>query len=203
MPIFYKRNVHSQKYRVLFLYFPFFHEKTTSLMPIFCWKNIHLQKTSCSYALFFPNFTKKLLLSCPYSVKKRSFSKKHTALMPIFCQKNVHSLKKRYSHLIFFFQSFSWKTPAFMHIFDQNNRQFCQHYTISWAKKVNTMLFLSNFSQEITALMPIFCQKNLHSPKNTMFSYPYLIKKSSILWKTQCSHVYFFKKTNCCYAHIW
>ena len=188
MPIFYKRNVHSQKYRVLFLYFPFFHEKTTSLMPIFCWKNIHLQKTSCSYALFFPDFTKKLLLSCPYSVKKRSFSKKHAALMPIFCQKNVHSLKKRYSHLIFFFQSFSWKTPAFMHIFDQNNRQFCQHYTISWAKKVNTMLFLSDFSRKNhcshayilpkkppfskkhNVLIPIFNQKIVHSLKNTVLS---------------------------------
>ena len=45
MPIFYKRNVHSQKYRVWFLYyFPIFHEKTTSLMPYFVGKTSTCKK---------------------------------------------------------------------------------------------------------------------------------------------------------------
>ena len=75
-----------------------------------------------------------------------------------------------------------------MHIFDHNNRQFCQHYTISWAKKVNTMLFLSDFSRKNhcshayilskkppfskkhNVLIPIFNQKIVHSLKNTVLS---------------------------------
>ena len=149
MPIFYKRNVHSQKYRVLFLYFPIFHEKTTSLMPIFCWKNVHLQKTSCSYALFFPNFTKKLLLSCPYSVKKRSFSKKHAALMPIFCQKNVHSLKKRYSHLIFF--NFFYEKPLLS----------CTYLIKIIVNSVNTTLYHGPKKSIRCSFFPIFHKKSL------------------------------------------
>ena len=53
------------------------------------------------------------------------------------------------------------------------------------------MLFLSDFSRKNHCSHAYILPKNLHSPKNTMFSYPYLIKKSSILWKTQCSHVIF------------
>ena len=109
MPIFYKRNVPSKKYRVLFLYF--------SRKNHFSYAHILLEKrppakNKLLLCPFFPKFNEKLLLSCPYSVKRRSFSKKHAALMPIFCQKNVHSLKKRYSRLIFF-SFFFMKNPCF------------------------------------------------------------------------------------------
>ena len=38
--------------------------------------------------------------------------------------------------------------------------------------------------------MPIFSQKNVHPLNNTMLSCPYYIKKTSILEKTLCSHVF-------------
>ena len=58
------------------------------------------------------------------------------------------------------------------------------------SKKLIRCSFFAIFHEKL--LLPcLFCQKNLQSPKNTMFSYLYLIKKSSILWKTQCSHVIF------------
>ena len=41
--------------------------------------------------------------------------------------------------------------------------------------------------------MPIFCQKNAKCLKNTLFSCPCFVKKTSILSKTRCSHVIFFK----------
>ena len=53
-------------------------------------------------------------------------------------------------------------------------------------------LFFPIFHEKITTLMSIFCQKNVPSLKNTVLSYPYIIRKMSILSKTQCSHVIFF-----------
>ena len=137
----------SKKYRVFSLYFPIFHEKTTSLMPIFCWKNVHLQKTICSYALFSPNFTKKLLLSCPYSVKKRTFSKKTLCAHAYTLSKKRLFSQKHGSHLIFFFKFFM-KNPCFHAHIWSNKRSFFQHYTISWAKIVKTISFLSDFSRK-------------------------------------------------------
>ena len=78
--------------RMLF-FFPIFHGKVASLMPIFCQESVHSQKNP--------------LLSSPYFIKKRPFSQKHCALMsvfqnfyeklpavkPIFGPKNVNSVK--------------------------------------------------------------------------------------------------------------
>ena len=73
-------------------------------------------------------------------------------------------------------------------------RQFCQNYTILWAKKVNRMPFLSDFHEKIDALMPIFCPKNVHCLRNTQLSWLYIFfKKTSILSKAKWSHVIFFK----------
>ena len=67
-------------------------------------------------------FSKKhTLLSCPYFVKKHSFSKNHDALMPIFSQKNVHSLEKLCSYVVFFL-IFHKKPPAVMPILGPNAR---------------------------------------------------------------------------------
>ena len=56
--------------------------------------------------------------------------------------------------------------------------QFCQNYIIGWAKKVNRMpIFFPISHEKITALMPIFCQKNVHSLKNTILPCPYFVKK--------------------------
>ena len=79
----------SQKVNGMPLFLSTYHEKMTSLMPLFCQKNVNsLKKTllSCPYfikkhslknttipCLFFSN--KRDLLSCPYFVKKTLFSK--------------------------------------------------------------------------------------------------------------------------------
>ena len=63
-----------------------------------------------------------------------------------------------------------------MPVFGQKKRQFCQNYTILWAKKINRMLFFPIFHEKTILLMPIFCQKNVHS------------------LKTQCSHAHILSK---------
>ena len=114
---------------------------------------------------FFRFLTKKLLLSCPYFVKKRPFSQKHTALMPIFCQTNVHSLKNTVLSSHFF--SFFIKNPLFpCPYLDQKNVNSVKTILHGpWAKKVNRMLFFLIVHEKINALMPIFCQYNPQRPK--------------------------------------
>ena len=78
-----------------------------------------------------------------------------------------------------------------MPIFGQKKCQFCQTYTILLAKKVNRKSpFYFDFHKKIIYLMPIW-QKCPFSKK-----YPALMlicgQKTSILWKTRCSHVIFF-----------
>ena len=65
-----------------------------------------------------------------------------------------------------------------MHIFDQKN--------------INSVKAPLHFGHiKITAHMTILCQKNFHSLKksNTMLSFLYFLKKTSVLSKTWCSHV--------------
>ena len=69
-------------------------------------------------------------------------------------------------------------------------RLFCQNYTLlSWVKKVYKMPFFSDFSRKCShadllskkrpffkkhdAFVPIFCQKNVNSLKNTVFICPF------------------------------
>ena len=47
------------------------------------------------------------------------------------------------------------------------------------------------YHKEITALMPFFCYKNIHSLKNILFSCLYFVKITSIFSKTPSSHVAF------------
>ena len=60
-------------------------------------------------------------------------------------------------------------------------------------KKSRCHVFSSIFHEKITALMPIFCQKNFLSPKKLTTVLPYFVKKPSIPSKTQCSNVIFFQ----------
>ena len=102
--------------------------------------------------------------------------------MPIFCQKNVHSHENTLLSY-HFFQKCHEKPSIVMPLFGQKKRQFCQNYTILWAKKVQRMLFscyfsrknyCSNahvskrrpFSKKRISLMLIFCRKNAKSLKN-------------------------------------
>ena len=120
-------------------------------MPIFCQKNV--------------NSLKKTLLSCPYFVKKMSSSK--NTVLPFL-----------------FFQIFHKKTLCCHAQVWLEERQFCHNDTILLAKKINRMPFFSDFelknhsshahflskkrqfSKKHNALMPTFCQKNVHSLKN-------------------------------------
>ena len=91
MPMIGQQNVNSVKTTLYFgpkksidcPFFPISHEKITALMPIFC-KNVNslkqtalitsiLLKTLCSHDIFFKNFHKNPILSCPCLVKKRQF----------------------------------------------------------------------------------------------------------------------------------
>ena len=90
----------------------------------------------------------------------------------------------KHGALSFFFKFFM-KSCCHAHDWP-TKRQFCQNYTLLWAKKVNRMPFFFRF---IT--------------KNSMLSCPYFVKTSilkkhtalitSILLKTLCSHDILFK----------
>ena len=152
MPIFSQKNVHSLKNTVLLCrFFQIFHENPAAAMPIFGPKKVNSFKTIWAKKVnrmpFFPISHEKI-----------------TALMPIFCQQNANSLKTHFSHVhIFskninslkhavvsyhFFQICYEKPLAVVPIVGQKNRQFCQNYTILWAKKVNRMPFPPYFSRK-------------------------------------------------------
>ena len=78
-------------------------------------------------------FTKKLLLSCAFLSKKRTFSKEHTLLTTIFCQKTVHFLKNTMLSCQVF-QNFHEKPPAAMPIFGQKNINSVKALLHFWPK---------------------------------------------------------------------
>ena len=163
-------------------------------MPIFGYKSLNSVNTTLFYGLkkskrypFFLFFTEKSLLSCPWFVKKRPFSKKHVALMPLFFQKNVNSLKNILLSYHFFSQIFYEKSPSAVPIFGPKNVISVKHHYIIGQK--NSIVF------------PIFrfAWKNL-------CSHAHILLKTFILSKTQCSHVIFSNlkwKPPCYFAHIW
>ena len=59
-------------------------------------------------------------------------------------------------------------------------------------KSQQDALYLRFFTKKLL-LSCHFCQKNVHSLKNTLFSRAYLVRKTSIFSKTLCFHVNFFK----------
>ena len=80
--------------------------------------------------------------------------------MPILCQKNVHSLK----NTVLSCQIFHEKPPAAMPIFGKKTAILSKlQYIIG--QKVKGCPFLPIFDVKITAHMPMFCQKNVHSLK--------------------------------------
>ena len=120
--------------------------------------------------------------------------------------KIAHSLKDTMlsCHL---FQIFHEKPPAAMSISGQKKSQFCQNYTILWAKKVNKMPFF---------FFPI--------SRKIRCSHVYILSKYVHSLKTHCTHAYilpikrpfaqkynslmsflskFWWKTPCCHALIW
>ena len=130
MPMFCQKNVYSIKNTMLscrhisskkrsfskstaLMYFLlFFYEKTPALMSIFSHRNVISVKSTLYYGAkksigypFFRFFTKKILLSCPHFVKKRSFSKKRSSFAYILSKKTYILSKTMLSGL--FFSDFS------------------------------------------------------------------------------------------------
>ena len=114
------------------------------------------------------------------------FHEKITALMPIFCHKTFLSPKKLTTVLPYFVKKLSIfsKTQCsnviFFQIFMKNPLLSCPYLVQKKVTSVKTTLqyrpkkskgcpFFSPrfFTKKISALMPIFCQKNVHSLKNS------------------------------------
>jgi len=172
-------------------------------MPIFGYKSLNSVNTTLFYGLkkskrypFFLFFTEKSLLSCPWFVKKRPFSKKHVALMPLFFQKNVNSLKNILLSYHFFFSNFLWKIPFCRAHFWSKKCHFCKTSLYYRPKKLNSIPYIPICMKKSVLSCPYFV-KNVHSLKNTMLSChffkfemktpllfcPYLVKKLSIIPK--------------------
>ena len=130
--------------------------------------------------------------------------KPHCSHIHILSEKQIFSQKQ--GTLMSFCFNFFMKIPCCdFHIWFKQC-QFYQNLTIFWAKKVNKIPFSPIFYKKVSAVMPIFCQKNVHSLKKPTLSCPYFVKKMSILSKTPCTYVIFWKfswKTPCCYPKIW
>ena len=125
-------------------FFPIFHEKITTLMSIFCQKNL----------------LKNTLFSCPYFVKKTSILS-----------------KTQCSHVILF--KFFMKNPILSCPYLLKKRQFCHKYTIVWDKKSIGFPFF-RFSRKNHCSHAHILSKNVHSLKNPMLSCPYFVEKTSI-----------------------
>ena len=113
------------------LFFQFFYEKLTAVMPIVGQKNVNTDKTTLFYGpkksircSSFRLFTKKSLLLCPYFVKKRPFSTKNLLSRPYSLKKMSILSKTLCSHVIFFFKFVKKKPAAVMPIFGQKNVAF-------------------------------------------------------------------------------
>ena len=104
-----------------------------------------------------------------------------------------------------FFSKFFIKTQySHAHIWSKNVNSV--KTTLFMVIKVNRMLFLFRFFTKKSLLScPYFIKNTSILLKHTALI-PILVKKTSILSKTRCSHVIFFKffiTTCCCHAHIW
>ena len=102
------------------------------------------------------------------------------------------------------FHNFHENPPTTMPIFDLKNLNFVKTTLYYGPKKsIGCSQF---FIKKSTALMPIFCQQNIHSLKKTLHSCSYFDTKTSILSITQCSRIIlsnFSWKTPCFFAYIW
>ena len=157
--------------------------------------------------------------------KKASILKKHDALMSIFCQKTVHSVKTRGSnpHILsktahsvktrcsraIFFKIFM-KKPRLSFTRSVKKRQFCQNYTLLWAKKVNRMPLFSDFSRKNHCSHAHILSKNVHSLKSKQLSCPYFVNispfsqnfKTMVLSCHFCQNFSFHRKSHILSCHI-
>ena len=110
--------------------------------------------------------------------------------MPILVKKTSILSKTQCSHVLFF-SNFSWKTPAVVHMIGQKTSILSKLHSIL-GQKSHRMPFFPISHEKVSALMSIFCQKNVHSQKRNSSHLHVLSKKTSTLLKTNCSHVFLF-----------
>ena len=137
---------------------------------------------------FSPFFMKKLLLWCPYIVKKNADLNKKTALMPIFCQNNFYSLKNTVLSC-HFFSAFSYKSPV-MPIIDKKS-QFCHNHGLLWTKKTKRCLF-SLFLMKKSLLFSPYFFKNDPFSKKTHSSHAHILSKKSPFSQNTVLSCHFF-----------
>ena len=160
MPLFCKKSNFCQNYTI------YYGRKKSIAWPFFRFS----QKKYCPNSHVVSKrrpFSKKhiALISCPYFVKKRPFAQKHCTLMSRFFNFYMKNPMLSCPYLI--------KNPSILSklncIMDQKSQQ--------------DALFFRIFHGKITSLMPIFCQEDVHSRKNTLLSSPYFIKKRPVSQK--------------------
>ena len=112
--------------------------------------------------------------------------------MPMFCQ-TKRPFSQEHAAPMSFFSKFEWKIHScHAHIWSKK-RQFCQNYTILWAKKsIGYLFFFRIFTIKYCSHAHIL-SKTVHSLINTLSSRPYFVKKMSIRSKTVFSR-HFFQK---------
>ena len=88
---------------------------------------------------------------------------------------------------------FFMKNPLLPSSYLVKKRQFCQNYTIFWVQKVNRMPLFSDFHGKIICSNAHILQKRRPISKKHLLLCPYFVQKTSILTKTNCSHIIFFK----------
>ena len=99
--------------------------------------------------------------------------------MPVFVEKTSNLSKILCSHVIFF-SNLKWKTPLLS----------CPYHI--WSKNVNSVKTDLYYGSKKLIGCPFFPILTEKSP----LSFPYFVKKTSILEKTQCSSVQISSKKN-------
>ena len=165
-------------------FFPIFHWKVNSLLPIFWEKNVHYLKTNCSHAHIWS--------------KKRQFSKKKQCSHNIFfkffmknpqsCQTHIWSKKLSILSKLHYIMGQKSQEDA---IFSDLSRKitslmpiFCKKKHVNFLK--NTLISCPYFVEKTSKISKtqyshvIFFRFVIKKPK---LSCPYLVKKASILSK--------------------
>ena len=121
-------------------------------------------------------FTKKITALIKIFYQKYVYSQKTHCSHARISQKNVHPLKNTVLSCAFFFKYFSWKTPAVVHMNGQKTSFFSKLHSIL-GQKSHRMPFFPISHEKNSALLSIFCQKNVHSQKRNSSHLHVLLKK--------------------------
>ena len=134
-------------------------------------KNVNSVKTTLFYghksqkdALFVPLFHEKITALMLIFYQKYVYSLKTHCSYTDISQKNVHSLKNTVLSCVFFFQIFH-KKLLLSCTWLVKKCQFCQNYTLFWAKKVNMMSFFPISHKKKYCSYVHILSKNVHSLK--------------------------------------